>query len=108
MLKRYCDVRGIPAAIIYGSSLRFPDGRIHSFCEELPRPFEEYPDDRAVIQEVMKMSESFIRKYPEQYLWLYKRFQNIPPDCPEELRKRYPYYAKVPSPNFFRKLRPRS
>ena len=56
----------------------------------------------------MKLSESFIRRYPEQYLWLYKRFQHIPPDCPEELRRRYPYYAKVPSPNFFRKRRPRS
>ena len=108
VIKRYCDAHGIPAVIILGATLRRPDGILHPVCLELPRPFEEYPDDRAVIQEVMKMSESFIRKYPEQYLWLYKRFQHIPPDCPEELRKRYPYYAKVPSPNFFRKLRPRS
>ena len=108
VIKRYCDAHGIPAVIILGATLRRPDGILHPVCLELPRPFEEYPDDRAVIQEAMKMSESLIRKYPEQYLWLYKRFQHIPPDCPEELRKRYPYYAKVPSPNFFRKLRPRS
>ncbi len=107
VLKRYCDAHGIPSVIIFGATLRRPDGILHPVCVELPRPFEEYPDDRAVIQEMMKISESYIRRYPEQYLWLYKRFQHIPPDCPEELRKRYPYYAKVPSPNFFRKIRKR-
>ena len=78
-----------------------PDGRIRAFGEELSRPFDEYPDDRAVIQEMMNISEKYIRAYPEQYLWLYKRFQHIPPDCPEELRTRYPYYAKTPGPAFF-------
>lgn len=101
VLKRYCDARGIPSVIIFGASLRMPDGRVHAFCEELSKPFDAYPDDCAVIQEVMNISERYIRAYPEQYLWLYKRFQHIPPDCPEELRKRYPYYAKVPGPAFF-------
>ena len=49
------------------------------------------------------MSERYIRKNPEQYLWLYRRFQHIPPGAPEELRKRYPYYARVPGAKFFRK-----
>ena len=101
VLKRYCDARGIPAVVLFGASLRMPDGRIQGFCEELPKPFDAYPDDRAVIQEVMGLSEKYIRAYPEQYLWLYKRFQHIPPDCPEELRKRYPYYARVPKQSFF-------
>ena len=104
VLKRYCDAHGIPAVLIFGVSLRGEDGLIHPLCVELPRPFDEYPDDKAVIQEMMKISESYIRKYPEQYVWLYKRFQHIPPDCPDEVRKRYPYYAKEPSPNFYRKL----
>ena len=107
VLKRYCDAHDLPAVLIFGASVREKDGLIHSVVRELPRPFEEYPDDKAVIQEFMKISESFIRKYPEQYLWLYKRFQHIPPDCPEELRKRYPYYAKVPPPSFYRKLMPK-
>ena len=107
VLKRYCDAHDMPAVLIFGASLREKDGMIHSVVRELPRPFDEYPDDKAVIQEFMRISESYIRKYPEQYLWLYKRFQHIPPGCPEELRKRYPYYAKEPPPTFFRKLMPR-
>ena len=107
VLKRYCDAHDMPAVMIYGTSLRGEDGLIHPFCLELPRPFDEYPDDRAVIQEFMKISEAQIRKHPEQYVWLYNRFQHIPPGCPEEMRKRYPYYAKEPPPSFFRKLLPR-
>ena len=105
VLKRYCDAHGIPAVIVFGATLRRPDGILHPVCLELPRPFDEYPDDRAVIQEVMKISESFIRQYPDQYLWLYKRFLYIPPNCPEEVRKRYPYYAVDPSATFFRRRR---
>ena len=107
VLKRYCDAHDLPAVLIFGASVREKDGLIHSFVRELPRPFEEYPDDKAVIQEFMRISEEFIRKYPEQYLWLYKRFQHIPADCPVEVRKRYPYYAKEPPPSFYRKLMPK-
>ena len=108
VLKRYCDAHDMPTVLIFGVSLRMPNGRLLSFCEELPRPFKEYPDDRAVVQELMRISESYIRRYPEQYLWLYKRFQHIPPDCPEEQRQRYPYYAAEPPPSFYRKLRKRA
>ena len=104
VLKRYCDAHDVPTVLLYGTSIRHADGRIHATVEELPRPFASYADDRAVIQEIMNMSERYIRKNPEQYLWLYKRFQHIPPDAPEELRRRYPYYAKVPGKNFFRKV----
>ncbi len=104
VLKRYCDAHDIPAVLLYGTSIRCADGRVHATVEELPRPFAEYADDRAVVQEIMNMSERYIRKNPEQYLWLYKRFQHIPPDAPAELRRRYPYYASVPGKNFFRKV----
>jgi len=105
LLKRYCDAHDVPTVLIFAASLRMSDGMVHTLLEELPKPFDEYPDDRAVIQEIMAMSERYVRRYPEQYLWLYRRFRNIPPDCPEELRKRYPYYAAVPKPSFFRKRR---
>lgn len=100
-LKRFCDTERIPAVIIYGSSVREADGRIHAKMAYLPKPFSEYPDDTAVLQELMRISETFIRRYPEQYLWFYRRFQYIPPDTPEEVRKRYPYYAVEPKPSFF-------
>ena len=100
-LKRFCDANRIPAVVIYGSSVREADGKIHAKMAYLPKPFAEYPDDTAVLQELMRISEQFIRRYPEQYLWFYHRFQYIPPDAPEEVRKRYPYYAAVPKPSFF-------
>lgn len=100
-LKRFCDTEHIPSVIIYGSSVREADGKIHAKMAYLPKPFAEYPDDTAVLQELMRLSETFIRRYPEQYLWFYHRFQYIPPEAPEDVRKRYPYYAVVPKPSFF-------
>ncbi len=102
-LKRYCDAHGIPAVIIYGTSVRHPDGRVVAHSRRLSRPFGEYADDAEVLQELMEISEEYIRRYPEQYLWWYHRFQYIPPDCPPELRSRYPFYAAVARPAFFRK-----
>jgi lauroyl/myristoyl acyltransferase len=81
--------------------VREADGKVHARVRYLPRPFAEYEDDAAVLQALMDLAEENIRRYPEQYLWLYHRFQNIPPEAPEELRRRYPYYAAVPSPSFF-------
>ena len=100
-LKRFCDGEKIPSVIVYGSAVRGEDGKIHSHIAYLPKPFGEYPDDRAVLQALMDISETYIRRYPEQYLWFYRRFQNIPQNVPEEIRKRYPYYAEVPTPSFF-------
>lgn len=102
VLKRFCDAEGIPAVIIYGTSVRLADGRVTAHSAKLSKPFGEYADDREVIQELMDISERFVRAYPEQYLWFYRRFQNIPPDCPPEIRARYPGYAKVTNSHFFR------
>ena len=102
MLKKFCDAEGIPAVIIYGTSVRHADGRVTAHSAKLSKPFCEYADEREVIQELMDISERYIRAYPEQYLWFYRRFQNIPPDCPPEIRARYPGYAKVTNSHFFR------
>ena len=107
-LKRYCDMHKLPAVIVYGTSLRLADGRNTAHSAYLPKPFAEYADDREVLQELMKISEKFIRMHPEQYLWFYKRFQYIPPDCPADVRSRYPDYAAEPRPSFFRKERGRA
>ena len=102
-LKSYCDAHGIPAVIIYGTSVRHPDGRIVAHSRRLSKPFQEYANAAEVLQELMQISEEYIRRYPEQYLWWYHRFQYIPPDCPPELRARYPFYAGVAKPGFFRR-----
>ena len=102
-LKRYCDAHGIPAVIIYGTCVRRADGTVEALSSELSRPFESYADDREVVQELMEISERFIREYPDQYLWFYRRFQDITPDCPEAVRRRYPDYAVIPGEKFFRR-----
>ena len=102
-LKRFCDANNIPAVIAYGTSIREADGKIHAKMEYLPKPFDEYENDEAVLQALMDLSEKYIRRYPEQYLWFYHRFQNIPAGIPEEVRRRYPYYAAEPPPTFYDK-----
>ena len=104
VLKVYCDKNSIPAVIIYGTSVRHENGVITAHAEKLSKPFEEYKDEKEVLQELMDISQEYIRRYPEHYLWLYKRFQHIPRGCDPELRKRYPYYAKDASDNFYRKI----
>ncbi len=100
-LKRLCDTEKMPCVILYATCVRESDGKIHARLEGLPKPFEEYADDREVMQALMDISERYIREFPEQYLWFYHRFQHIPQDLPEEERRRYPYYAKVPPASFF-------
>ena len=108
LLMKYCVSKGIPAVIIYGTSVRHEDGRVYAHARYLPKPFEEYRDEAEVLQDLMKISESYIRRYPDQYLWFYHRFRYIESDWPEELKKRYPYYAEIAAPHFYRKVRPLS
>lgn len=101
VLMRYCKTNHIPAVIVYGTSVRDENNRIVAHSATLSRPFEEYPDDTAVIEELMRLSERYIRQYPEQYVWFYKRFSYIPRDADDALRQRYPWYSEVASPSFY-------
>ncbi len=93
--------RKLNANVAVGGSIRRPDGKYDAYLFPLSKRGAEYSSDLELTEEIMKVSEMLIRKAPEQYLWMYKRFQHIPPDCPEELRKRYPDYARVPDEGFF-------
>ena len=73
--------------------------------DPLPKASSEYTSEEEVIQDIMKMTENLIRMAPEQYLWLYKRFQYIPQDASEELKRKYPSYARVVKPSFFSRVR---
>lgn len=86
----------------FGGVYRDPEtGHLHSYMESLPKPIEEYESDEAIIGDFMKLTENMIRKYPDQYLWFYKRYQNIPRDASDELIAKYPYYSKVASDRFY-------
>ena len=68
---------------------------------ELSRPASDYSSDEELINDLLKLTEEYIRKYPEQYLWMYERWKHIPENLDEETKKRYPYYAKEVTPRFY-------
>lgn len=86
--------------VAIGTVLRRGD-RFEAILRELPKPASEYESDEELIQALTDVTEEFIRMAPDQYLWMYKRFQHIPPDADEATRKRYPSYARVPGASFF-------
>ena len=87
--------------VAVGSTVRDTPDTVKAYLRELPKQTSEYESDEEMIQDITDLTVEYIRMAPEQYCWLYKRFQHIPPDTPEEIRKRYPDYAKVPGPSFY-------
>lgn len=75
--------------------------KFESILRPLSKMPSEYASDEELTQEIMNITEEFVRKYPGQYLWMYKRFQNIPREATDELKKKYPSYAKVASGRFY-------
>ena len=92
--------KGKDCFIAVGTVLRDGD-RYRAILRQLPKPSSEYASDEELIQAITIISEEFIRMAPEQYLWMYKRFQYIPPDVSEEVRKRFPDYAIETTPSFY-------
>ncbi|MDD3154339.1 MAG: hypothetical protein PHS41_05680 [Victivallaceae bacterium] len=92
-LLRYCRDHHIPAEIVFSVSPRMEDGRIGAEVCHLRKPLEEYADEQELLQEMIANTEAAIRRYPDQYLWLYKRFRDAPLDASEELKAKYPAYA---------------
>ena len=90
--------RGVPITV--GGCIR-KGYRYETFSRELPKPTSEYTSDHELIQDIMTATEQIIREYPEQYLWLYERWANIPHDLDEEKKKMFPYYAKETTPRFY-------
>ena len=66
---------------------RTPDGR-YRLCV-LP-PLEDFPsgDLAADTMRYVEVLEEFIRRCPEQYFWLHRKFKNLPAPYPD-------YYADL-------------
>lgn len=84
-----------------GTTLRNEDGTFRAILKKLPREAASCETDEELIQLITDETEKMIRMAPEQYLWFYKRFQYIPEGTPDEIRKRFPSYAKPPSRGFY-------
>jgi KDO2-lipid IV(A) lauroyltransferase len=62
---------------------------------------ESFASDEEFTQAVMNEIEGFVKRYPEQYLWLYERWRHIPADIDDERLERYPYYSAKVTPRFY-------
>lgn len=88
--------------IIYGTSVRHADGKVYAHSAYLPKPFHEYRDEVEVLQALMDMSEEFIRKYPDQYLWFYRQLPVHSAGSDRRSQGQIPVYAKMASNHFMR------
>ncbi len=104
VLVDYCRKNNIPVVIYIGASLREDNGVVAARAVTLRRPYEDYKSNAEMLQEIIEVSEGYIRSKPEQYLWFYKRFQYIPHGIDEVRRRRYPYYAIEPGERFYSKI----
>jgi len=89
--------RRLDMDVFVGACVRQPGG----FCvttESLPQRPGVYPDEPSLLQDIMAANERLIRRFPDQYVWTYRRWRYIPPDLPADLRRRYPSYAKPGEP----------
>jgi KDO2-lipid IV(A) lauroyltransferase len=97
MLSRKLKIPAVVAGV-YRKGLDY-----HGYFEELPKNPEDYASDQEMTADLMKITERMVREHPEQYLWMYKRFQNIPKDAPPGAESRYPYYARRADEKFYSK-----
>ena len=75
--------------------------RYVTFAEPLSKRIDEFNTDEEIIDDIMRITEAYVRKFPEQYLWLYKRFQYIPENVTEAEMAKYPSYSKKVRPRFY-------
>jgi len=74
--------------------IRQADGTYRMEYEPLEKSSLDYGDDTETSCAILRAYERLIRRFPEQYLWSYRRWREIPRDADEATRRRFPYYAR--------------
>ncbi len=87
-LARKVGARAVTAACVR------ENGQLRVCAARLPRPVSAYADDVALTQAMLSANEELIRRYPEQYAWTYKRWRYIPAGVHDDVRSRFPDYAR--------------
>jgi Kdo2-lipid IVA lauroyltransferase/acyltransferase len=76
----------LDAPIVFGASVREPDGRYHLAFErvEVTRSGDRERDTDAIVARYTAALERWVRKVPEQYFWQHRRWRRQPPAAPTE------------------------
>lgn len=64
------------------------------YMKELPKNPGDYHSQQELSQGMLNIMEEVVRGHPDQWIWLYERWNYIPKNKPE-LKDRYPYYAVI-------------
>ena len=62
--------------------------------KHIPKDVSEYESDSELSEDILGVMEQFVRDAPEQWVWLYHRWNYIPTNWLDE-KDKYPYYAVV-------------
>ena len=84
--------RKLHLPIIVCASVRQPDGSFACIARHLPTPTPDDTDE-SLSQHIADAFETLVRDYPEQYVWLYKRWRYLPQNLPQNLAAKFPPYA---------------
>lgn len=76
------------AALVVTYGVRQSDGRYRIFFHELE--VHESKTDHALAQEILNLAEAAIRKNPDQWIWMYKRWKFRPKESKAE---EFPFYS---------------
>jgi KDO2-lipid IV(A) lauroyltransferase len=72
---------GSPLVAVF--SVRRPDGSYDAYVEEVPsEDLKEYNDENVteLTRRHVKITEDFIRRFPDQWMWMHKRWKHVPPE----------------------------
>ncbi len=69
------------------------DGGFELLFQPLPKTTDQYKSDWELTAALIAANEKLIRRYPEQYLWLYQRWRYLPKNLSAEQKLRFPFYA---------------
>ncbi len=87
--------------VLVGACIKQEDGNFLLQLQPLPKPSWEYASVNELTEAILAANAELIRRHPEQYLWVYRRWRYLPANIDPALRKRYPFYAsndKYPCP----------
>jgi len=70
---------GSPLIAVF--SVRRPDGSFDAYVEEVPSAdLKDYNDENVteLTRRHVKITEDFIRRFPDQWMWMHKRWKHVP------------------------------